>query len=239
MVVPLSLAERAQGIRWYHTLELAPGTVTSGMFDLRSAVHKYELPERLDGLRVLDIGTFDGFWAFEMERRGAAEVIAIDVDYERDFDWPPRRRPSVMNGERRGQGFRLAKEALGSKVERIACSVYQATPEELGAFDLVFCGSVLIHLRDQLLALERIAGLTKRSFISVEAYDPIVNLVPFPVARYRADRERAVVFWEPGAKTWRRMIHAAGFDDVREVRRFKLHATEGWNVHHVVHVATK
>ena len=97
----------------------------------------------------------------------------------------------------------------------------------------------LIHLRDQLLALERIAGLTKRSFISVEAYDPIVNLVPFPVARYRADRERAVVFWEPGAKTWRRMIHAAGFADVREVRRFKLQATEGWNVHHVVHAATK
>src|SRR5689334_16375741 len=81
-----ALRQRVAEIDWYHTLELAPGVVTEGMFDLRPAIGRYHLPERLDGLRVLDVGTWDGFWAFEMERRGAAEVVGIDLESERDID---------------------------------------------------------------------------------------------------------------------------------------------------------
>ena len=44
--------QRADEISWYHTLELAPGHVTRGMFDLRPHVHEYGLPERLDGKRL-------------------------------------------------------------------------------------------------------------------------------------------------------------------------------------------
>ena len=89
------------------------------MFDLRHQVGRYGLPDRLDGLRVLDVGTWDGFWAFEMERRGA-EVVALDLDDERDLDWPPRRRPASSPSAPRGAGFRLAHEILGSKVERVS-----------------------------------------------------------------------------------------------------------------------
>ena len=234
-----SLADRAKEIDWYHTLELAPGVVTPGMFDLRGDVGKYGLPDRLDGQRVLDVGTWDGFWAFELERRGAAEVVALDVDYARDFDLPPRRRASMLSEEQRGQGFRLAKEAFDSKVERVGCSIYHAIPEDLGTFDFVFCGSVLIHLRDQLLALERIAGLTSGTFLSVEAYDPVLNVIPFPVALFRWPRDRAVVFWEPSARTWTQMLEFAGFDHVARKSRFRLKAREGWTVHHVVHEARK
>src|SRR5438477_6949218 len=161
------LLSRANEFGWYHTLELAPGHVTEGMFDLRGYEDRYGLPERMDGMRALDVGTWDGFWAFEMERRGA-EVVALDLDDEADLDWPPRRRPATFPEHLRGQGFRLAKEILGSKVERVNCSIYHAKPEELGTFDLVFCGSVLIHLRDQMLALERIASLTTDTFLSIE-----------------------------------------------------------------------
>src|SRR5436309_15779160 len=149
-------AERVSARSWYHTLELAPGLTTQGWFDLRPFVSRYGLPERMDGMRALDVGTWDGFWAFEMERRGA-DVVALDLDDQGELDWPPRRRPTEFPPlEVRGGGFRLAHEVLGSSVERVVGSIYQATPEELGTFDLVLCGSVLIHLRDQLLALERI-----------------------------------------------------------------------------------
>ncbi len=225
--------ERARRIGWYHTLELAPGHETDGMFDLRPYVSRYGLPERMDGMRALEIGTWDGFWAFEMEKRGA-EVVALDLDDERDLDWPPRRRPERFPAGRRGDGFRLAKEILGSRVERVDLSVYHASPEELGTFDLVFCGSVLLHLRDQLLALERIAGLCRGLFISAEEYDVLSGLVPFPVARYRADRPSAVVFWLPSARTWRRMLWTAGFDGVEEHGRFKLHSRRGFSVRHAV-----
>ena len=72
------LREQVEGRQWYHTLELAPGVRTPGWFDLRETAAAL-LPASLAGRRCLDVGTFDGFWAFEMERRGAAEVIAIDI----------------------------------------------------------------------------------------------------------------------------------------------------------------
>ena len=109
-----------------------------------------------------------------------------DVDSENDFDWPPRRRAERGNVLRPGGGFALAKEAFGSRVERRVCSVYDADPSDLGTFDLVVCGMVLIHLRDQLLALERIARLCAGTFITVEEFDPLTGLIPFPAARYRA-----------------------------------------------------
>jgi tRNA (mo5U34)-methyltransferase len=233
----MDIIERAKQRTWYHTLELAPGQVTEGWFDLRPYVREYGLPERMDGMRVLEVGTWDGFWAFEMERRGA-EVTAIDLDDERDLDWPPRRRPERYPDTPRGAGFELAKEILGSRVERVVCSVYDATPAELGTFDLVFCGSVLIHLRDQLLALERIARLCRGTFVSAEEYDPLSGLVPFPVSRYRADRDAAVVFWQPSVRTWKRMMWTAGFDRVREHGRFKMRSREGFKVRHVVIHAT-
>jgi tRNA (mo5U34)-methyltransferase len=234
----MELLERARELDWYHTLELAPGHETPGMFDLRSVVDRYELPERMDGMRALDVGTWDGFWAFEMERRGA-EVVALDLDDERDLDWPVDRRPTRPAYTSRGAGFRLAKEALGSKVERVDQSIYRALPEDLGTFDMVFCGSVLIHLRDQLLALERIAALCHGRFISVESYDPLVSLLPFPASRFRARRGgSSVVFWEPSIRAWKAMMLAAGFGDVRQGGRFKLRARAGWTVRHVVLHAT-
>src|SRR5204862_4076974 len=113
----MTLADRADAITWYHTIELAPGVVTAGVYDLRPYVPRYRLPERMEGLRALDVGTFDGFWAFEMERRGA-EVIAIDVEAASQFDWPASRRPREADRRPQGAGFELAKEALGSHVER-------------------------------------------------------------------------------------------------------------------------
>src|SRR5690349_7554053 len=92
---PAALSAEAGSYRWYHTLELAPGVVTEGMFDHRPAVDRYLLPADLSGMRCLDVGTMDGFWAFEMERRGAAEVIATDLGPVDALDWPPHWRTQV------------------------------------------------------------------------------------------------------------------------------------------------
>ena len=47
-----------------------------------------------------------------------AEVVALDLDDERDLDWPPRRRPTAFPDEPRGKGFALASELLDSSVDR-------------------------------------------------------------------------------------------------------------------------
>jgi tRNA (mo5U34)-methyltransferase len=230
----MELIERARELDWYHTLELAPGHETPGMFDLRPVVDRYELPERMDGMRALDVGTWDGFWAFEMERRGA-QVTALDLDDERDLDWPVDRRPTEPPDTPRGAGFRLAKEALNSNVERIDQSIYTASPQELGMFDLVFCGSVLIHLRDPMLALERMAALCGGTLILAEEYSR--RLGPFRFVRaaeFRGDSPWST-WWIPAVSTWMRMVRTAGFEDVREHGRFKLRfRTQRGGVPHVV-----
>ena len=139
----------------------------------------------------------------------------------------------------RGAGFALAKEVLGSGVERVNRSIYDAVPDDLGTFDLVFCGSVLIHLRDQVLALERIADLCRGTFVSVESYDRWMDLLPFPASRYRAHRHAAVVFWEPNVRAWKAMLRTAGFASIEERERFSLEAREGWSVRHVTLRARK
>jgi tRNA (mo5U34)-methyltransferase len=228
---PVPTLEREE-ITWYHTLELPDGE-TDGWFDLRPYVHHYGLPERMDGMRALDVGTWDGFWAFEMERRGA-EVVALDLDDEADLDWLPRRRPESFPTEPRGAGFRIAHQRLDSKVERVNLSIYDALPEQLGQFDVVFCGSVLIHLRDQLLAMERIANLCRGVFISAEEYDRVANLIPIAVSRFRGHGHGTVVYWRPNVKTWNRMLWTAGFDEVEQVTKFKMKSRDGFSVPHVV-----
>jgi tRNA (mo5U34)-methyltransferase len=232
------LAARVAQLGWYHTLELAPGVVTPGMFDLRPWVDRYGLPARLDGMRVLDVGSWDGFWAFEAERRGAAEVVALDLDDERELDWPPRRRPPAFPEQARGDGFRLAREVLGSNVDRVICNIYDADPADLGTFDLVICGMVLLHLRDQLLAFERIARLCRGTFISAEEPDRLLDVLPFPASRYRADRDAAVVYWLPNRRGWRAMMRTAGFDVVKQHASFRIASQHGFSVPHVIHHAS-
>jgi tRNA (mo5U34)-methyltransferase len=218
---------------WYHKLELQPGVWTDGWFDMRPLVPHYRLPEDMTGMRVLEVGTWDGFWAFEMERRGA-DVVAIDLDDERDLDWPPRLRPETYPEEPRGAGFEIAKRLRGSSVERVVCSVYHALPEDLGTFDLVFCGSVLMHLRDQFLALERMAALCGEDgyFICANEYHRRAGLIPMPASVFMADHNSAV-FWMPSIKTWKRMMWAAGFERVEQKGTFRLRA-ENVDVRHVV-----
>ena len=52
-------------------------------------VERFGLPASLAGKTALDVGTADGFWAFEMERRGAARVVAIDLPRLGDCDLLP------------------------------------------------------------------------------------------------------------------------------------------------------
>lgn len=167
--------EVASNPLWYHTMDLGQGVTTPGWFDLRPVSARLPWPD-LAGKRCLDVGTFDGFFAFEMERRGASEVIATDIPDHALWDWPlVEREAGVAYTEAiqgpKGLGFEIAARALGSKVERRFISVYDLDEAEVGRFDVVFCGSLLLHLRDPFSALERIRSVCDRTFISVEQVD--------------------------------------------------------------------
>jgi tRNA (mo5U34)-methyltransferase len=211
---------------WYHTLELPGGVVTPGWFDLRRHVQRLPWPE-VRGQRCLDVGTYDGFYAFEMERRGAREVIALDISDHEDWDWPAAAR--ALGGEalarlagEKGAGFAAAAQALGSRVQRVQLSAYHLNPEALGTFDVVLCGSLMLHLRDPVRALEAIRSVCGGWFLSIEEVSLTLGL-SFPrraMAEMRFDEELCQ-WWVANPAGHRRMAEIAGFEVVRTLRPYR------------------
>ncbi len=126
----------------YHSIELPDGTVLPGLQtveQLRDRISRHPIPADLTGKRVLDIGAWDGWFSFEMERRGA-EVVAVDV---------AKQKP-----------FLEAKKLLNSKVEYVIDDVCRLNPARLGTFDIVLFLGVLYHSKHPMLALERVCELS-------------------------------------------------------------------------------
>jgi tRNA (mo5U34)-methyltransferase len=212
---------------WYHTMELAPGVTTPGWFDLRPIVERMPWPD-VRGKRCLDVGPYDGFLSFELERRGAAEVVATDIASPSEWDWPLWLRErgtwvlEQFGGERTGEGFRIARELLGSSVERVEISVYELSPERLGEFDVVVCGSLMLHLRDPVKALEAIRSVCRGSFLSAEQIDLWLTLTRrrTPAAWLRGGELSQ--WWIPNAAGHRRMVEAAGLEIAETVRPYSI-----------------
>jgi tRNA (mo5U34)-methyltransferase len=210
---------------WYHTLELAPGVETPGWFDLRPVLPRIPFPD-VRGKRCLDIATYDGFFAFEMERRGAAEVVATDVPSHADWDHLPRYREEALafwaaNGGEKGAGFTIAAEALGSKVHRELINVYDMSPERLGTFDVVVLGSILLHLRAPFDALAAIRSVCAGQLLSMEQISPAGELISrrVPLTIYDGHDGRWAV---PNTAGHRKMLDIAGFDVVRRSGRYMV-----------------
>jgi SAM-dependent methyltransferase len=213
---------------WYHSIELAPGVVTPGQVDLRGLAARV-LPDDLSGLRALDVGTFDGFWAFELERRGA-QVIAIDVERLGAAEWPPLSRARLERETRErgvelGRGFELAAGALGSAVERRLVSVYELSPEAVGGpVDLAFSGAIMLHLRDPVRALERIAGALSPGgeLRLLEPFSPRLTLFSprRPAASFGAAVE-GFAWWLPNLAALGGWLRAAGLRDERRLAVFR------------------
>lgn len=212
---------------WYHTMEVAPGVETPGWFDLRPIVERMPWPD-LTGKRCLEVGPYDGFLSFEMERRGAAEVVATDIASPWEWDWPAWNRTkgpegvAAISGERTGEGFRIAKELLGSEAERLEISVYDLRPDELGTFDFVVCGSLMLHLRDPVRALEAIRGVCAGQFLSAETIDLRLAVTNRrrPAARLRGGE--LCQWWIPNPAGHRSMLAAAGFEIEARARPYAI-----------------
>jgi tRNA (mo5U34)-methyltransferase len=125
---------------WFHNLRI-DGVQTAPahyLGDFPSTFFKHFegiVPRDLEGWSVLDIGCNAGYYAFEMKRRGAAQVVGIDSD------------PQYL------RQARFAGAQLGMDVDFRERSVYEVAALQQ-RFDLVLFMGVLYHLRHPLLALD-------------------------------------------------------------------------------------
>jgi tRNA (mo5U34)-methyltransferase len=164
-------------IHWFHRIDLGQGVITPGQDPSPEKLAFIQMPHDLTGWSVLDIGAWDGYFSFAAKQRGASRVVALD-----SVSW---------HGEGWGTkaGFELARRVLGSHVEDEEREVLDIDPETLGEFDLVLFLGVLYHMRHPLLALEKVASVTRNQLI-LETHVDMLG-IDRPVLAFYPDRELA------------------------------------------------
>jgi tRNA (mo5U34)-methyltransferase len=224
---------------WWHSIDLGNGVVTPGRKTpeiLAAELDALALPD-LRGKTVLDVGGWDGFFAFEAERRGAARVAVLDhymwamdvpgqqaywracaergvdpLPYEETEYW----HPDTMPGRR---GFEVAQEALRSSVEALTLDFTNCDLASVGRWDVVLYLGVLYHMQDPLGALRRLRQVTgdvaivETEAVATATHDPYWRF--FPRAELNHDSSN---WWAPNLPALIGALESAGFSNVVAMR---------------------
>ena len=228
---------------WYHSIELAPNVVTPGRIpleNLKRELRSLQLPDLRDK-SVLDVGAYDGFFSFAVEKLGASRVVALDhyvwsadmASYMRDWRESKRLgtplpaphasrhwKPDELPGRK---PFDLARRALKSTVEPVVGDFMSMNLERLGRFDVVLFLGVLYHMENPLQALQRLRSVTAPGGLVVIETEAIKVLGLesraccefFPGQELNNDPTN---WWAPNAAGIEGLCRGAGFDDVKVLR---------------------
>ncbi len=217
---------------WYHSIDLGHGIVTPGFYDMRPFLDRYRFPVSFAGLTVLDVGASNGYFSFEFERRGARRVIGTDLPSVLDHDYPEwlkdEFRATYDKDQRDGvdrqelkQGFEVARDALGSKVERLHTRIYDLPSTVKEPVDWAFCGSVLVHLRDPVGAIEAVRRVVKPGGGVVIA-TPVHHLGPSISSALFVGEPRRCAWWVFSPAALVKACEAAGLKSVEYVGDFEI-----------------
>ncbi len=205
---PAWIRQRVNEIQWFHSLELGHGVRTPGIIDSQKVLGRVNLPEQLAGKSVLDVGAWDGFYAFEAEKRGAQRVLATDHFCWSGDGWGTKR------------GFDLAHELLESQVESRDIDIMDLSPDAIGVFDVVLFLGVLYHMRHPMLALEKVASVAGDLLI-LETSADLTNCRRPALAFYQEGQlnNDGTNWFGPNEPAIHAMLKAVGFRKVQTVYR--------------------
>lgn len=219
--------------KWYHRIDLGDGVVTPGnpwehLWDfIRETRAQYDYT----GRRVLDIGSWDGLWAFEAERLGASFVVATDTiptdpGHTGEHEWE-----NVL------EKFLLCRELLGSRVipyynvpphalaSRLDPVIFDKEDPEPRMFDIVQHMGVLYHLRNPMLSLSaarnvlRTGGrLLMETAVMLEEERPVMLFSGDDPARYHFYGARSN-WWCPSIPCLKEMLRTCFLEPLPDTLR--------------------
>jgi tRNA (mo5U34)-methyltransferase len=202
---------------WFHTFSLNDGAVyTPGV----ARDHRYRvpvLPPDLSGSSVLDVGTFDGFYSFLAEARGAERVVAVDNEQYRD--WVLSRWGIELEG---GEGFRAIAELLDSGVEYRRLDAFDLDQLD-ERFDLIFCFGILHRVESPLGLLKVLRRrLANRGQVLLETYGVANRELEHEAAMHVCEAGEVYahddyVYWGFTGESLARLAEHAGFGHVEIV----------------------
>ena len=195
-------------------------TVDKTRIDSAIAGLRKLFPEGLAGKTILDIGCGSGLHSLAALSLGAATVLATDIDEN-----------SVS-----ATHDLLEKYAPNGKWEARIVSVFDASPGDLGTFDVVYSWGVLHHTGDMWNAIERATTFVKpggQLAIAIYAKTPV---------DFMWKVEKRIYAYSPAAVQWvLRQLFVAAMMAAKIVRRknpmriFRDPLTRGMNISNDVH----
>lgn len=225
---------------WFHQLDLGQGVRTRDVAPSGGPQptdhplprwHKIRevLPADMQGMSVLDVGCSDGFFSFEMARRGAS-VLAVDAQYSaiRRLRWARERLGiqgvSALYGDIYGfdagvTHYDKLRHGLrrGAWMARRVLMPGDPAPFEYvpRRFDLVFMFALLYHMTDPLQALERVAPLADVLLIESVAVDDETQSCLMFQAPMQGVTDNPK--WFPTTRCIKDMIRWVGYHEIREI----------------------
>lgn len=211
------LKKQMAEIEWYHRIDLGSelGTTPGICPDDSVRLSYMNIPNDLHGMTVLDVGAWDGKFAFEAERNGAARVLATDI-----WGHYTMGKENLFNS---GEGILFASTVLKSKIQLLNCSIADM-PEAIwdadpGArFDLILCAGVVYHLQNPLQALVNLERLlAPDGLLILETHLDLLSLDRPAIALYPSNEcaEDPTNYCGPNRAAVETLLRWAGFSDIR------------------------
>lgn len=180
-------------------------------------LEQIRLPKDLTGKSVLDLACSDGFYSFECEARGAAEVVAVEG--------PGWENPAGFDR------FKFLRSLYRSNIGHAVARIEDYIDATDRTFDLVLSLGIYYHLPDPLAYFKKLAALTRETLIvtgrtiAMSAFDPINTIYDQlhegdacvctgRSASVMLLSDRCVGKWTANVQCLMDMLRIAGFSDV-------------------------
>jgi tRNA (mo5U34)-methyltransferase len=201
--------------RWHHSIDFGNGVSSKGKAfggDTRKQINRLQFPDGIfKDKNVLDIGAWDGVYSFYAEKMGAKSVLALDHHMWLDQGWGSK------------EGFILARNLLQSRVKDIDMDIMDATPENLGTFDVIIFSGVLYHLKNPYLALETVVNLLSTGgCLIIETHINNMNTNK-PIMEFHPEdslNRDKTNYWSPNLMCLQQMIFEIGGLSITKLRQY-------------------
>ena len=198
-------AKELASVHWHHSIRLFPDLLIEGSKSeslLKAERAAILGPLDFAGREVLDIGSWNGYFAFEAKRAGAARVVASD-----SLCW----HIPVFRGR---ETFDLGRECLGLDIEAKVIDPTQL-PGDLAPVDIVLFLGVFYHMHDPVAVLKAAAALAREALV-IETHQDLLDLPRpgmafYPRATLNGDESN---WWGPNPECVFELLESIGWPQV-------------------------
>jgi len=167
--------------------------MTPGVFDPSPLLKHFNFPDDMRDMRVLEIGSADGYFTKALDSRGAS-VVAMDVVPKDKF------------------GFSIMEKLHGKPLRYVQSNLYDVDKHGFSPFDYVLCIGVLYRLPDMLRGLWSLRPYTAGELLIETSISRKIE--DRPIAEYlpaASCNDDSANFWIPNSLCVHDMLADCGF----------------------------